>query len=276
MLLHPTCEPINLPVETMARVDRVNDMPNSPAPAPFLHFHDVVEVILFGNANGRMICDGRNFSIGPRTAAIVPSMMYHDFVLEDGAKDWVLIQIDAYLVERSALTLGPNCVVLTDVDYVRLSMLAGWLEEALHGDKSEPLVPGIITLLITRLAQFPLVEGQGKAAVTADIERFFPAIERLRKSPGNALPLKEAATLCNLSAAYFSRRFAAVFGCGFADYVAAYRLQLAARHVATTSTPLSTISYDLGFASPSHFAERYRERFGMTPREYRQRVRNGR
>lgn len=273
MLLHPTCEPINLPVEMMARVDRVSHVANSPAPAPFLHFHDVVEVILFGSATGRMICDGGSFPIQPLTAAIVPSMMYHDFVLEPGAKDWVLIQIDAYLLEHAGLTIRPNCVVLSNTEYERLLMLAIWLDDALQGIERSALVNEIITLLVKRLTQFPVAEPSAAELVTTDIQRFFPMIEQLRKSPGQALPLRNAATLCNLSPAYFSRRFAAVFGCGFADYIAAYRLQLAARYVATTSVPLSKISYDLGFSSPSHFAERYRERFGMSPREYRQRVR---
>jgi AraC-like DNA-binding protein len=278
MLLHPTCEPINLPVETMARVDRVRHPARSPSPSPFLHFHDVVEVILFEQARGHMICDGRRFEIAPTSAAIVPSMMYHDFVLASGSRDWILIQIDPYQVERAlartGLALQPNSVIVTESDQQRLKMLAIWLDEALGGNKDASLVEEIISLLVTTLCKYPVANAQPASDVNTDVERFIPAIEQLRRHPGQPFSLRDAATLCSLSPAYFSRRFAAIFGCGFGDYVASYRLHLAARHVATTNSPFSTIGYELGFSSPSHFAERYRERFGISPREYRKRVRD--
>src|SRR3546814_16417163 len=79
--------------------------------------------------------------------------------------------------------------------------------------------------------------------------------------------------MCNLSPAYFSRRFKRVFGMNFTDYVRTYRLHLAARRILTTGAPVSDIDYGLGFASPSHFTARFHERFGETPRDYRQSVR---
>jgi AraC-like DNA-binding protein len=277
MLLHPTCEPIDLAIETAALVDHVVLGADAPPTAPFLHFHDVVEIILFEHANGEMICDGRHFAVQPGSAAIVPSMKYHDFALRSEARSWTLIQLDSYLVERIAVrtsvSIQPNCEKLTAQEQTRLFMLANWLDDSLKGDQDGDLVEEIIALLVTALGKVPVADGKPSADINTDIERFLPVIERLRAQPGRSFPLKEAASLCNLSPTYFSRRFAAIFGCGFADYVASYRLHLAARHVATTSIPFSTISYALGFASPSHFAERYRERFGMTPREYRRRVR---
>lgn len=280
MLLHPTCEPIDLPVEKLARVECVSLSESSPLPAPFLHFHDVAEFILFGTAHGEMICDGKRFNIKPGSAAIVPSMRYHDFVLQPGARDWILIQVDSYLVERTTaragFTMRPDIISLDPSSRKRLHMLANWLDEALQSGDSSAHVEAIVSLMVTTICKLPASDSQVADNMTTDIDRFLPAIEHLRRQPRRPLPLKEAATLCNLSPAYFSRRFAAVFGCGFADYVASYRLHLAARHVATTSTPFSTISYELGFASPSHFAERYRQRFGVTPREYRHRVHMGR
>jgi AraC-like DNA-binding protein len=60
----------------------------------------------------------------------------------------------------------------------------------------------------------------------------------------------------------------------FTDYARVYRLHLAARRLATTGSAVSEIGYSLGFSSPSHFTARFRERFGMSPREYRNSARN--
>lgn len=280
MLLHPTCEPIDLPVETLALVEFVRKSAEAPLPKPFLHFHDVAEIVLFGEAHGSLLCEGKNFAIEPGSVAIVPSMRYHDFAFESGAKNWVLIQLDPYLIERIAARTGSvlhtNCAKPTQADAARLTMLAEWLNDVLGQNSDAVVVEEIAALIVTILARLPHADARGSNEIATDMERFMPVIEHLRQQPGSALPLGVAATMCNLSPAYFSRRFALIFGCGFADYAASYRLHLAARHVATTATPISTISYDLGFASPSHFAERYRERFGMSPREYRKRMRNGR
>jgi AraC-like DNA-binding protein len=55
----------------------------------------------------------------------------------------------------------------------------------------------------------------------------------------------------------------------FTDYTRIYRLHLAARRLAATRAAVSAIAYGTGFSSPAHFAARFRQRFGMTPREYR-------
>jgi AraC-like DNA-binding protein len=55
----------------------------------------------------------------------------------------------------------------------------------------------------------------------------------------------------------------------FTEYARVHRLHLAARRLATSSRPVSQIAYEVGFSSPSYFTARFRERFAMTPREYR-------
>ena len=135
----------------------------------------------------------------------------------------------------------------------------------------DPLIEHVIELILILLCRLPAIGGERRDDGGTRLARFLPVVERLRASPGARFTLGEAATLCHVSPAYFSRRFAAVFGCGFADYVTSYRLHIASRRIATTATPLSEIGYSLGFSSPSHFTARFRQRFGMSPRDYRRR-----
>jgi AraC-like DNA-binding protein len=151
-------------------------------------------------------------------------------------------------------------------------MLADLLAETAQADPADPLVERIIALILALISREPGLQGERAPGSGQQLARFLPAIARLRQAPGARLPLAEAARLCHLSPAYFSRRFADVFRCGFSDYVTSYKLHVAAREIATTSKPLGEIGFELGFASPSHFAARFHERFGLSPRAYRLRV----
>lgn len=280
MEMQPICEPVDLPLGMTALVVRVDMPAGSPPPARLLHFHDVAEIVLFGDTHGRLFCEGESFPIVPGSVVFVPSMCYHDYLFDGGAKQWTLIQLEPYLVEQlarqvdSGVLTRPLCVKPDDATAGRLDMLAGWLAETARLNAADPLIDRIVGLILSALGRLPVTMGEQVAGSSAQLSRFLPVVERLRQAPGARLTLGEAATLCHISSAYFSRRFAAVFGCGFADYVASYRLHVASRRIATTATPLSEIGYELGFSSHSHFTARFRERFGVAPREYRKRVRS--
>ena len=278
MVMQPICEPVDLPLGMTALVAQV-DMPDgSPIPARLLHFHDVAEIVLFDEAQGRLICAGESFPIVPGSVVFVPSMCYHDYHFDAGAKRWTLIQIEPYLVEQ-LVPLGdvgmlsrPMRVQADTPTTQRLAVLADWLAEAARTDPTDPLIERIVGPILTMLTRLPTVAGAHVGNGASHLARFMPVVERLRQAPGGKLSLGAAAALCHVSPAYFSRRFMAVFGCGFADYVTSYRLHVASRRIATTAAPLSEIGYDLGFSSPSYFTARFRERFGVTPRDYRKRV----
>ncbi|OQW70406.1 MAG: hypothetical protein BVN33_17195 [Proteobacteria bacterium ST_bin13] len=278
MVMQPICEPVDLPLGLTALVAQVAMAAGSLPPARLLHFHDVAEIVLFGNTHGRLFCAGESFAIRPGSVVFVPSMCYHDYLFDDGPKHWTLIQIEPYLVEQLArqgdgATLARAlCVDPDNASGGRLHMLAEWLAETARTNAADPMIDRIVGLILSALVRLPTVAGEPSADTASHLSRFLPVVERLRQAPGGRLTLGEAATLCHVSPAYFSRRFAAVFGCGFADYVTSYRLHVASRRIATTATPLSEIGYDLGFSSHSHFTARFRERFGIAPREYRKRL----
>lgn len=47
------------------------------------------------------------------------------------------------------------------------------------------------------------------------------------------------------------------------------RLRRASSLLATTDKSVSEVAYEVGFSSPSYFAKRYREEFGVSPTEKR-------
>lgn len=279
MVLRPICEPVELPLGAAVLAEHVTVAAEAPEFGSFRHFHDVAELVLFRSVSGEFIADGRRHSLTDGSIAFAPSMHDHDYALSRGEMEWVLVQIDPYLVESLAVRpefarlSRPFCAVPDDRVRKRIEALVDWLLQAVL-DGNDETIGRIVELLLIAAAEAPEQDASATDEEAASFDRLLPALERLRSTPDEPISLEAAASICSLSPAYFSRRFKRALGMNFTDYARVYRLHLAARRLATTGSAISEIGYCLGFSSPSHFTARFRERFGMTPREYRNSARS--
>lgn len=83
------------------------------------------------------------------------------------------------------------------------------------------------------------------------------------------LPLGQLAALCALSEYHFARMFQASFGLPPHRYVLARRLVRACHLLRQSALPLGEVALACGFASASHFSNRFRQALGATPGQYR-------
>jgi AraC-like DNA-binding protein len=268
--LRPICEPVELPRGISVIAERVLVKAGTSDVGDFMHFHDVAELVLFRKVRGSFIARGQKHEIGDGAVVFVPSMEQHDFLLDGRAMEWVLIQFDPDLLDtvavRSAKLGQPLCLLPDEQTKARIDALADWLVEL--APQTDAKVERIAELLLLAVAD--LVEkGTPAPSQTSPVQRLLPAVELLRRAPGEHVALETAATLCRVSPAYFSRRFRQLFGMTYTNYARTYRLRLAARRLIAGGASISEIAYGVGFSSPAHFSARFRERFGMTPREYR-------
>jgi AraC-like DNA-binding protein len=80
----------------------------------------------------------------------------------------------------------------------------------------------------------------------------------------------QAATTANMSYSHFSRVFKRVMGRSFKDYLASTRINAAERMLFETDIPITQIALACGFATSSHFIDRFKKTKGVTPKKYRQ------
>ncbi|MBD8871485.1 AraC family transcriptional regulator [Rhodanobacter sp. DHB23] len=268
----PICEPVELAPRAPVRAERVRQGRSVAASGSFVHFHDAHELVLFGRVGGHFDAGDRRYALAPGCIAFIPSMCQHDFLLDAGPRDWVLVQIEATAGEALAHAPGlerlrqPFCARPGRPLQRRLGMLADWL---LGLDASDPLVVPLTGLLLRAATLAPAIAGEPLAANARGLQRLRPAIDRLRHQPADAPGAEQAAALCAMSAAYFSRRFKQQVGMSWSDYVRTHRLHLAGRRLLETEQSIAGIATSLGFATPSHFGDLFLHRFGMTPGEYR-------
>lgn len=83
------------------------------------------------------------------------------------------------------------------------------------------------------------------------------------------LTLGQLAAMCALSEYHFARMFKESFGMPPHQYLLARRMEHARRLLRASEQPLGDVAAACGFASASHFSNRFRQVMGATPGAYR-------
>jgi len=273
------CEPIDINPDISVLAEHVVRNPEALPPDRFAHFHDAAELIWYRNVRGTMVTEVGDFTLENNMAIFVPSMHSHDFIIESGSQEWVLVYVDPSLVstlikEDNLPTLDtPICISFDETQAPRLDSLFAWLADketvSTHNTQSARIAKLI-------LAEMAISESNNPKARKDDLnrlQRLRPALDLVAQNPSTSISLEEASAVCNLSTTYFSRRFKDVFGMNFSEYVRTFRLRLGARQLLSSGDRISEIAYGLGFASPAHFTALFQKRFGLSPREYRSQLR---
>jgi AraC-like DNA-binding protein len=273
------CEPIALDPASSVRVERVVRPADAPAPEPFAHFHEPAELIWFAAARGTVTTEHGTLPISDGTLLFLPAMSMHDFRLDAGATEWVLVHCDPALggadpaLAPARLAL-PQSHVPGAASRRRIAAAFDWLV-ALAADQGRSGDVVALTRLI--LKELPLAGPPADlTAAGRALHRLRPALDLVAAGDFRLVTIEEAAARCHLSPSYFSRAFAAAFGMGFAEYARAWRLRAAARSLTCEGARISDIAWRCGFQTPSHFTAAFRKRFGMAPSAFRRRYLAGR
>ena len=79
-----------------------------------------------------------------------------------------------------------------------------------------------------------------------------------------------AAAVAGMSSSHYSREFSRCVGRSFRDYLLLTRINAAEKLLLLTDMSVTEIALASGFATSSHFIERFKRLRGMTPSKYRQ------
>lgn len=104
--------------------------------------------------------------------------------------------------------------------------------------------------------------------------RYRALLEAIEESFDQPIGLGEMAALCGQSELAFLRGFIAAIGQTPHAYLTARRIAAARRLLSQTSLPLAMVAADCGFSHQSHLGTAFRAATGLTPGEYRRRMRN--
>jgi AraC-like DNA-binding protein len=93
--------------------------------------------------------------------------------------------------------------------------------------------------------------------------------QRIRDEPGRRWDFSAEAEQLALSATHFRRLFSRYVGQPPHDFVLQNRCIRAAQALLATDMPIKRIARDIGACDPARFSRLFRERMGVSPKEYR-------
>ncbi|WP_457936102.1 AraC family transcriptional regulator [Mesorhizobium sp. 10J20-29] len=100
-------------------------------------------------------------------------------------------------------------------------------------------------------------------------ERVLEIMKRVREAEVPGANLASLAVEYELSVSHLSRQFKRHIGIGFQDYVQNLRLDRAAWLLRNTDANVADVMMNVGYANPTHFFSKFKERLGCSPAKYR-------
>jgi AraC-like DNA-binding protein len=152
-----------------------------------------------------------------------------------------------------------------------------WSLERMREELSDPKPGG--SLIAQQLAYMMLIQalrlhladtasaGPGWLSALSD-KHMSLAIARMHNDPGNPWTLQSLAERVGMSRSVFALRFREIVGVTPMEYLARWRMLLAADRLKNSADGLSTIAQSLGYESESAFGKAFRRVMGCSPRQY--------
>ncbi len=125
--------------------------------------------------------------------------------------------------------------------------------------------------LIEDIVLSALLHGTPKAPVRGEIADKVQALAGfIAGNYAKPITLHDAAVMACMEDTHFSKRFKALMGVGFLEYLTQTRLQAASQLLVDTRLSMSEVAEACGFSSANYFGDVFRRWKGMSPTCYRQ------
>jgi AraC-like DNA-binding protein len=81
--------------------------------------------------------------------------------------------------------------------------------------------------------------------------------------------VEELASYFNISRVQLYRKVKAILGINVSDYINNFRMERAATMLKTSDLNIAEIGYASGFSSPNYFSTSFKNKYGVSPKEYK-------
>lgn len=243
------------------------------------HWHNEFELIAMTQGKAVFHIDSECFSASEGDVILIPPCSIHRVEIKpDGVTRYNCICFDTELLCDKELVkalsdgvVSAKSVVKADESYAKL--LCEYTERACtaceNGENGWELdAVGCMSLLFGALKKNSIFTRVLHNRKENDFGK--NVIAYITENYSSKLTSGDVADAFFMNGSYFCRLFKKTFDCCFSDYILAYRIEKARLYLINTSMTVSQIAFQTGFNSSSYFGKAFKERYGVTPKQYRE------
>lgn len=143
----------------------------------------------------------------------------------------------------------------------------------IHSDRSSLSVAeirlAILSYIVYMYKNFAVTQKNEPKKISKSYAAVLSAVEYINENFYKKLSLEELSSKAGFSRYHFTRIFKENTGFTVIEHINAIRCDNAGFLLRETTKPISEISMECGFESPSYFAKAFADKFGILPSEYR-------
>lgn len=234
------------------------------------HAHASLQLLIPLAGRMHLVAGDRSHLLGPEWAALVFGGVPHAFTHLDGELAFAAVDLPRETWEAWVDAYGA-APPAADALVVREPWL--WQLAQQQAAELEQEQPGMQAMLEAGLRQMGLhflrALDRPAAQPMAKEPRVLRAVDRILRDFAEELTVEALAAESAMSARHFERCFKEAIGTGPKRFLLEIRISAGRELLATTDRSIAAIALDVGFKTPSHFAETFLKLVGMTPSAYR-------
>lgn len=209
---------------------------------------------------------------------ILPANLPHEVIVEHPQKS-IIIDFEPEFIKQIAdesIKTGLEIVEQWTARDCLIQQLGIDLQRELQQKSQRVLyIESVIQVLANHLVRYysatPVAAGDSTSKLTP--QQLQQAIDYLHEHVEQDIRLSELAGIVNMSQYRFARAFKESIGMPPHQYLLSQRIERAKQLLAKRELLIGDISYQLGFASQSHFTATFRRFTTLTPNQYRKAIR---
>lgn len=245
-----------------------------------LHYHDAFEIGICTGGSGIFFIDNNVDAFQKDDVSFFfPNQPHIAQSPAETPSDWFFITADliSLFADNTALINDlllhqhaiPNIITLQhDEDIYQLIKIV--IHELDKKDQVNKLViKNMLSSLILKLLRIKNRNTSKTELPSDNFRRISPVLTYISFHYADNLTVKMMASACNLSETYFRTVFKNTIGQTPLSYLASVRMKMAKTLLQSTKLPVITISQNVGYPSLSSFNRTFKERFSVSPTEYR-------
>ena len=236
------------------------------------HLHEAIEVVYVTDGEIELGVGQELFHMDEGDFAVVfPNVIHHYQVFGEKENKVIYLYLDPTLFpsyyKELQIYSQKNPVVKKQLMHPDVVNAIKYLAEITEGNSMLILTYEQI-ILAHVITEMQMID---KSTVGRD-DLIYNVAEYVAKNFREKISLEKMAYDLCVSKYVLSRMFANTFHCNFSKYVNGVRLNYAVAALENTMDSITNICLDCGFESQRTFNRVFKERYKITPREYRKRI----